>query len=187
MPHVCVVVGGGVARARRLRRPLVGPQRFGRLIPCKSPDSAHRRAGDKGPALFPSEPRSPPPAPADRTATGAALRLRRPAGGTAAPWPGAPTPPRAPSATAGRRPRSTLPAETSRASAMASRAFRSCVTLERGAGVLDLPHGRALAPAAALGDAGQTLPFGGGQVPYVLQGQGILVGTGLDGENDSIT
>ena len=31
-PHVCVVVGGRAARARRVRRPLVGPQRFGWFV-----------------------------------------------------------------------------------------------------------------------------------------------------------
>ena len=35
-----------------------------------------------------------------------------------------------------------------------ARAFWSHVALEPGAGVLDLPHGRALAPATPLGDAG---------------------------------
>ena len=68
-----------------------------------------------------------------------------------------------------------------------ARALRSRVALEQGAGALNLPHGRARVPVATLGDAGQALPFGGGQVPYVLQGHGILVGTGLDGENGSIT
>ena len=45
-PHVCVVVGGRTARARRLRRPLVGPQRFGWLVPAD-----HRIARIVGPAV----------------------------------------------------------------------------------------------------------------------------------------
>ena len=34
VPHVCVVVGGGAPRTRRLRRPLVGPQPFGLFVPA---------------------------------------------------------------------------------------------------------------------------------------------------------
>ncbi len=75
-PHVCVVVGGGPARARRLRRPLVGPQRLA-VHPCSSPDNAHRRAGYKGPAPLPSGSRSLPPAPADsNVAPGARASVR---------------------------------------------------------------------------------------------------------------
>ena len=33
-PHVCVVVGGGTARARRLRRPRVGPQPLDVFVPA---------------------------------------------------------------------------------------------------------------------------------------------------------
>ena len=33
----------------------------------------------------------------------------------------------------------------------------------------------------------QKLPFGRGQVPYVLQRQAILVGADADGENEIIT
>ncbi len=32
--HVFIVVGGGMARTRRLRRTLVGPQRFGLFVPA---------------------------------------------------------------------------------------------------------------------------------------------------------
>ena len=52
------------------------------------------------------------------------------------------------------------------------RALRARVALEQGAGAHDLPQGRAPASAAALGDAGQVLPFGGGQVQSVFQGHG---------------
>ena len=44
--HVCVVVGGGASRSRRSRRPLVGPQRFGLLVPAD-----HRRARIVRPAI----------------------------------------------------------------------------------------------------------------------------------------
>ena len=45
-PHVCVVIGGGTARVRRVRRPLVGPPRLGWLVPAD-----HRIARSTGLAI----------------------------------------------------------------------------------------------------------------------------------------
>lgn len=42
-------------------------------------------------------------------------------------------------------------------------------------------------PAAPLGDPGQGLPFGHGQMPYVFQGHAILIGVVSGGKNDVIT
>lgn len=44
-----------------------------------------------------------------------------------------------------------------------------------------------MVPAAPLGDPGQGLPFGHGQMPYVFQGHAILIGAASGGENDVIT
>ena len=59
------------------------------------------------------------------------------------------------------------------------RALRARVALEQGAGPNGWPQGRAPASAASLGDAGQVLPFGGGQVQGVLQGHGKPSSGGL--------
>ena len=63
--HVCVVVGSGTTRARRLRRSLVAPQRFGLFVHADH-WIARSRAGYRGPAPLPRSP--PPAAPADSAA-----------------------------------------------------------------------------------------------------------------------
>ena len=80
------------------------------------------------------------------------------------------------------------PAETSHAAEIASSVPPAPrVALEPGASALDFPLGWTLAPAATLGDPGQGLPFGHGQMPYVFQGHAILIGAASGGENDVIT
>ena len=148
-PHVCVVVGGGPARARRLRRPLVGPPRFGWLVPADrriarsvglAIEVPHRFHRNRAVRLRYWRITALHPTPRRRFVfEHAAHRLVTDAGHN---------PPRL-------RP---------------ARACRSRVALEQGAGALDLPHGRAPAPVATFGDPGQGWPFGSSQAQYRISG-----------------
>ena len=121
---------------------------------CRVPDSAQRRAGYRDPAPLPSGPRSPPRARGDNRV--------------------------APDARASVRFLACNAPSRNGCGSQSPRLPRAgprrpvCWAAALGTG----------APATPLGDAGQALPFGRGQAPYVLQGHGILIGTDFDGENE---